>query len=112
MPEHELDRYTVVLLKRPVDAPEFTEAELEVLQRAHLDHLASLYGQGMLVAGPLSDQADERLRGICLFRCEIAEAGALMAVDPAVLARRLETEVFTWHTPPNVMTFSQPTWLP
>jgi uncharacterized protein len=112
MAEVKLDRYTLVLLKRPNDPPEFSEAELEVLQRRHLDHLASLYDQGMLAAGPLGEQPDVSLRGICLFRCDIAEARALMARDPMVLARRLEFEVFHWYTPPGVMSFNPPTAMP
>lgn len=112
MADVKLDRYTLVLLKRPKNAPQFAEAELDVLQRRHLDHLASLYDRGMLAAGPLGEQPDVGLRGICLFRCDIAEARALMADDPMVLVRRLECEVFYWYTPPGVMRFNAPTAMP
>jgi hypothetical protein len=66
----------------------------------------------MLAAGPLSEQPDERLRGILLFRCGIDDARALMAKDPMVASRRLECELFTWYTAPGVMSFTLPTVLP
>ena len=63
----ELDRYTLVLLHRPSDAPDLPEAELDRLQEAHLAHLHSLREHGLLASGPFLDQEDESLRGMCLF---------------------------------------------
>lgn len=94
----EFDRYTLVLLIRPSDAPDLPEEELDRLQEEHLAHLASLREHGLLVAGPFSDQPDESLRGMCLFEGSIERARELMADDPAVRARRLELQMLTWLT--------------
>lgn len=94
----EFDRYTLVLLVRPADAPDLPEAELDRLQEEHLAHLASLREHGLLVAGPFLDQPDESLRGMCLFAGSIERARELMGDDPAVRAGRLEPQMLTWLT--------------
>jgi uncharacterized protein YciI len=94
----EFDRYTLVLLRRPSDAPDLPEVELDRLQEEHLAHLASLRGHGLLVAGPFRDQDDESLRGMCLFDRTIGEAQALMSRDPAVQAGRMRADVLAWLT--------------
>jgi uncharacterized protein YciI len=94
----EFDRYTLVLLRRPSDAPDLPGAELDRLQEAHLAHLDSLREQGLLVSGPFLDQADESLRGMCLFRGPIGEVRELMAADPSVQAGRLRPDALTWLT--------------
>lgn len=49
----------MVLLRRPADAPELPEDELDVLQARHLAHRAKLRRDGLLVAfGPLGEQSD------------------------------------------------------
>ena len=79
----EFDSYAFVLLRRPPGAPELSDAELERLQEAHLAHLAALGSAGKLVgAGPFSGQADESLRGVCVFATSVEEAQELMAQDP------------------------------
>ena len=82
----EFDRYTLVLLRRPRDAPDLPDAELERLQEAHLAHLDSLREHGLLVSGPFLDQEDESLRGMCLFRGSTKQARELMAADRSVQA--------------------------
>ena len=39
----DFDRYTVVLLVTPENAPQLSEEERDRLQDAHLDHLADLH---------------------------------------------------------------------
>ena len=53
------DVYTLVLLRRPADAPEMPEDELDALQSRHLAYRAKLRNDGVLVAnGPLGEQSD------------------------------------------------------
>jgi len=96
----ELDRYTFVLLRRPANAPDYPQERLEEIQQGHLANLARLHERGvLLLAGPFGDQADESLRGLCVFTTGIEETRALMAEDPAVLAGRLEVDAMSWFTP-------------
>ncbi len=95
-----LDAYTVVFLRRPADASQMHEAELDALQQRHLAFWADLRKAGhVLVNGPFTGQPDESLRGISVFRTSIDESRHLAAKDPSVLAGRLVLEVFTWLMP-------------
>jgi uncharacterized protein YciI len=96
----ELERYTFVLLRRPPSAPDYPQERLEEIQEGHLANLARLHERGvLLLAGPFDDQADESLRGLCVFTTGIEETRALMADDPAVIAGRLVADVMSWYTP-------------
>jgi len=100
------DRYTIILVVRPPDAPELTESEAAALQDAHLAHQADLVDQGHIVAtGPLADQDDERMRGIVVLRVDPETARALYATDPAVRAGRLAIQVMSWLTPAGNLRF-------
>jgi uncharacterized protein len=101
----EFDHYTLVLLRRPRDAPVLPEAELDRLQEEHLRYLASLRPEGLLVAGPFRDQNDESLRGLCLFRRPVDEVQELMERDPSVQAGRMRPDVFTWMTAKGALAF-------
>ena len=62
------DEHTVVFLVRPPDAPTFTDEELDRLQVEHLTYLRELKRRGVLITnGPLTEQTDERYRGISMF---------------------------------------------
>jgi uncharacterized protein len=71
-------------------------AEAEKIQAAHLQHLNSLYKQGiLLIAGPMGDDGD--LRGIVVLKVKsLEEAQALVNQDPAVKAGRLRVELHPW----------------
>lgn len=102
----ELDHLTLVLLRRPTDAPDYPEHRLESIQQEHLGHLEAMRRRGaMVVAGPFGDQADESLRGMCLYRTGLEETRALAGSDPAVQAGRLSVEVLTWHYPAGQVDF-------
>jgi uncharacterized protein len=106
MPDRPLEEHTVVLLRRPTDAPSFTEEELDRLQERHLAHLDGLRERGVLLAnGPFVEQDDEALRGYCVFAGDREEARRLMGDDPMVRARRLEAVVATWLAPEGDLTF-------
>ena len=102
----ELESYALVLLRRGPSAGDFTPAELERLQAAHLAHVEAMARAGKLVgAGPFSDQPDESLRGLCFYRCGLDEARELAERDPAVQAGRMAVEVMTWWTATGSVSF-------
>ena len=95
----ELESYSFVLLRRPADAPDFPEDELDRLQQQHLAHLDAMRERGaLLLAGPFSEQPDEAWRGLCLYITPLEETRALAGADPSVQAGRLAVDVFTWWT--------------
>jgi uncharacterized protein YciI len=104
----ELERYSFVLLRRGPKADEFSEAELEELQAAHLAYVASMHERGALkVAGPFSEQPDQTMRGFCLYGVELEEARRLAGSDPSVQAGRLAVDVFNWWTQKGAVAFPE-----
>ncbi len=102
----EFDRFTIVLLVRPEDAPTLSQAEEDALQDAHLDFLAKLHEAGHVVAaGPLEGPGDRRLRGITLMNVPPEEARRLNEDDPAARAGRFALEIYPWLVPRGAMTF-------
>lgn len=69
--------------------------ELGRVQQRHLDFLAEMRAtEHLVVAGPLGEQPDASLRGLCLHATGSIETTRALAVrDPAVVAGRLEAEV-------------------
>jgi uncharacterized protein YciI len=91
------DVYTIVVLRRPADAPEMSDEELDTLQARHLAYRAELGRQGALVAnGPFDRQSDPSYRGMSIFACDPAEAARLSDGDPSVMAGRLVYDVMEW----------------
>jgi uncharacterized protein YciI len=102
------DVYTVVLLRRPADAPEMSEAALDELQRRHLAYRAELRRQGVLVAnGPLDEQSDPTQRGLSIFATSLEEARRLSDGDPSVQAGRLAYDVMEWWVAAGTFAFPQ-----
>ena len=100
------DVYTLVLLRRPVDAPEMSDDQLDALQSRHLAYRAKLRRDGVLVAnGPLGAQSDLSLRGLSIFRCGLDEARRLSDLDPSVQAGRLTYDVFEWWVAAGTLAF-------
>ena len=100
------DVYTLVLLRRPPDAPELPERELDALQARHLAYRAKLRGDGVLVVnGPLDAQSDPSLRGLSIFSCGLDEARRLTELDPSVQAGRLSYDVFEWWVAAGTLAF-------
>lgn len=106
-PPAEFETFQLVLLKRPAERADIPEEEVAEIQRAHLAYLTRLGEEGKIVlAGPFSDQEDESLRGLALYRVgSIEEARRLASADPAVLAGRLEVEAMTWWVEKGYVTF-------
>ena len=102
-----MESYELVILYRGKHPPTLTEPEGQRLQEAHLGHLRKMAEAGKLVvAGPLGDQVDPAMRGLCLYRVgSLDEARRLAEEDPAVKAGRLRVEVMTWYTEKGAMAF-------
>jgi uncharacterized protein YciI len=91
------DVVTVVILRRPDDAPDLPEEELDALQARHLAYRAELWRQGLIVVnGPFDEQSDPSYRGMSIFACDPGEAARLSDGDPSVIAGRLAYEVMEW----------------
>jgi len=105
-----MEKYYLVLLKRPANPPQFEQKALEDLQQRHLAHLTAMHRAGkLLVAGPFEEQKDPALRGLCLYRTATADdARKLAEADPAVQARRLEVEVLAWWVEKGAISFKPP----
>ena len=102
------DVYTLVLLRRPVDAPELPDDELDALQARHLAYRAGLRRQGLLVAnGPLGEQSDPSFRGLSIFACSPEEARRLSDGDPSVQAGRLAYDVMEWWVAAGTLAFPE-----
>ena len=100
------DVYTVVVLRRPPEAPERSDEELEALQSRHLAYRAKLSEQGLLVVnGPFDQQTDPSFRGMSIFACGPAEAARLSDADPSVEAGRLTYEVMEWWVRADSLAF-------
>ena len=99
-PPEEFDEYQLVLLRRPPRQPVMGKAASDLVQRQHLGHLANLKDAGHLRSyGPLDNQPDVTLRGICIYRVgSLEEARRLAEMDPAVRAGVLAIEVMSWYT--------------
>jgi uncharacterized protein YciI len=101
------DRHTLVLLVRPPDARDLSQDEANALQDAHLAFRADLRDRGYLIGGgPLTDQDDERLRGISVMAVDPDTARELCNADPAVRAGRLAVQVMTWMVPAGNLQFN------
>ena len=95
-----LDAYTIVFLRRPKNAPQFPQDELDRLQLEHVAFNARMRAEGhALISGPLADQPDQSWRGISVFRTPVERTRELLAGDPLGQAGRLEYDVFTWLMP-------------
>jgi uncharacterized protein len=91
------DVYTLVVLRRPADAPDLSEEELDALQGRHLAYRAELRRRGLIVVnGPFDEQSDPSYRGMSIFACDPAEAARLSDGDPSVVAGRLAYDVMEW----------------
>ena len=100
------DVYTLVVLRRPADAPQLSDGELDALQARHLAYRAELRRQGVVVAnGPFDQQSDPSYRGMSIFACEPAEAARLSDADPSVVAGRLAYDVMEWWVSAGSLAF-------
>jgi uncharacterized protein len=101
----ELERYTFVLLRRGPRAFDYSEQELEELQRGHLAFLDDMRRQGHLIlSGPFDGQEDETKRGFSVYRTDVEETARLIDEgDPSVRAGRMSVEIMSWLTPKGAL---------
>ena len=99
-----MDRYTLVLLRRPPDAPQLSEEELDRLQESHVAFNACMRAEGhAILTGPFRGQPDETWRGLNVFRTSVEETRRLMESAASVRAGRLAFDVFTWIVPEGTL---------
>jgi uncharacterized protein YciI len=102
------DVFTLVVLRRPEDAPDLPDEVLDDLQSQHLAYRAELRRQGLLVVnGPFDEQSDESYRGMSIFACSPEEAARLSDGDPSVAAGRLAYDVMEWWVAADSLAFPQ-----
>jgi uncharacterized protein len=81
----DMDAFTFVLLRRGPRADEYSDQELEEIQKGHLAFLDAMHEQGhLLLSGPFTDQDDETKRGFCLYRTSVEDTKRLAEQDPAL----------------------------
>ena len=102
------DAHTIIFLVRPPDAPQFSEEQLDRLQEEHLAYLRGLKRRGVLIAnGPLTEQTDERFRGVGIYRLPLEQALELALADPMVRAGRLAVDGARWLTQSGTARFGR-----
>ena len=100
------DVVTVVVLRRPVDAPDMPDDELDALQARHLAYRRELVSRGVIAAnGPFDEQSDPAYRGMSIFACDPYEAARLSDLDPSVAAGRLAYDVMEWWVRAGALAF-------
>jgi uncharacterized protein YciI len=106
-PPEQFDEYELIILVRASHPPELSEEASEILQRQHLGYLNAMRDAGYLkVAGPFSDQPDEKWRGLCLYHVgSLEEAVRLASQDPAVRAGYLSLSAMKWFCERGAVTF-------
>lgn len=94
--DYGMRRYVMAFLKAGPNRDRPPE-EANALQRAHLDNVRRMAGEGKLIlAGPFMD--DGELRGIYLFNTiDPEEARSWTETDPAVEAGSLVMELHPWY---------------
>jgi len=99
-----LDAYTIVFLRRPAGAPEYSAEKLDELQRAHVAFNQAMRDAGhALINGPFGGQPDGTWRGAGVYRTSIEETRRLLEGDPLGQAGRLTYDVFTWYMPKGTL---------
>lgn len=92
-----MESLSLILLRRPPNPPDLTDAEMAEVQQAHLDFLDDLRAAGVMgAAGPFRDHDDVSLRGLCVYRTNLDQARQHAATDPAVQAGILTADPITW----------------
>jgi uncharacterized protein YciI len=101
----DLEAFELVLLRRPTNATDYPDGDLDRIQVEHLAYLASLRAAGYIVTnGPVVEQPDASLRGLAFYRTgSLERARELAEADPAVRAGRLVVEIMTYYCTPGTM---------
>lgn len=103
----ERENYILVLLRKGSAWTGAKSERLDKLMEGHLSHLREMGERGlMVIAGPLSDQDDDSIRGICLYKvADVEKARQLASEDPAVKSGHLKVEAMRWWVEKGYMEF-------
>lgn len=95
-----LKQYWLVVLKQGPNR-DHDAATAQRIQKEHMAYMAATHADGkLLIAGPFGDDGD--WRGLLVYDVPgRAEAEALCAGDPAVLAGRLVCDIRPWWSQPG-----------
>jgi uncharacterized protein YciI len=95
--ENGMKRYVLVILKTGVNN-ESDKRKSDSLFAGHMANINRLAEEGLLtVAGPLGKN-DRKYRGIFILNVKtIAEAKTLVQTDPAIKAKLLDPELYSWY---------------
>jgi len=90
-----MQQYYIAFLKSGPDRSQ-SDAEAEILQNQHLEHLGKMYDLGYAdISGPFGDDGD--IRGVTIYNTPTYEmADSLANSDPMVKAGRLVIEIHPW----------------
>ncbi|CAF3947473.1 unnamed protein product [Rotaria sp. Silwood1] len=90
--------YTLVILKTGSNTTT-EKAFIDSMFRGHLNNIGKLAKEGKLVlAGPILKKNSNQYRGIFILNAKTeADAKALLATDPAIIANLLEPEMYSWY---------------
>src|SRR2546428_12943616 len=103
----DFDRFTVGLLILRADAPRLSEEEENVVQDAHMAHLAKWHDEGhLLAAGPLLGSSDRDMRGLEIYKGSPDEVRPLADQDPGVRAGRYPHRFLPGMVPGGALTFA------
>lgn len=103
----DFDVFTIALLVSSETPPALLSAEEDLLQDAHMAHLAELHGSGhLLAAGPVLGTPNRRLRGLSVLRGGVDESRGLVDRDPGVRAGVWHHELHSWMVPRGVVAFT------
>ncbi len=99
-PEEIIKYYFVELITNP-DREKLPQVEVDSIQRAHMANIGRMAKEGQLMlAGPFENGG-----GIFILKAEsLEEAESIAALDPAIKAGRLLTEIRPWYTARGVFT--------
>ena len=102
------DVFTLVLLRRPPDAPQMPDAELDALQVGTSPTAPSSAARACWWSTDRSsEQSDEAMRGLSIFACDLAEAARLSDGDPSVQAGRLAYDLMEWWVAAGTLAFPE-----
>ncbi|MCY1309644.1 hypothetical protein D9M70_597580 [compost metagenome] len=89
--------YILVMLKTGTNLQE-SKAKTDSLFAGHMENMGKLVEiNKLIVAGPLSKN-DKNYRGIFILNTNsIKEAEELLATDPAIKAKLLDADLFSWY---------------
>ncbi|MGK4567283.1 YciI family protein [Flavobacterium sp. 3HN19-14] len=95
--EYGMKAYVLVILKTGSNTTQDKEKR-NTLFRGHMDNIGRLATEGKLVVACPLGKNDKTYRGIFILNVKTTEeAEALLQTDPAIKAKILDVEMYTWY---------------